>query len=142
MDKLPPLDETYLVDTLLDLSNITNPTAYTDQVIRALEKKLTAIPDLNLRRNAKGALVASWAGNLKTNPRGLTAHVDTLGAMVKEIKPNGRLKLTLLGEPIGEQVVFQWLSSGPGVDASHNYERTHKYALVATTRWIMTCLLN
>ena len=30
-------------------------------------------------------------------PRGLTAHVDTLGAMVKEIKANGRLKLTKIG---------------------------------------------
>ena len=27
----------------------------------------------------------------------LTAHVDTLGAMVKEIKPNGRLKIDLIG---------------------------------------------
>ena len=27
----------------------------------------------------------------------LSAHVDTLGAMVKEIKSNGRLKLTMIG---------------------------------------------
>ena len=31
---------------------------------------------------------------------------------------------------------------GPGVDASHNYERTHMDALLATTRWIMAYLLN
>jgi putative aminopeptidase FrvX len=30
-------------------------------------------------------------------PRALTAHVDTLGGMVKEIKSNGRLKLTRIG---------------------------------------------
>ena len=97
MDKLPPLDETYLVETLLELLNIPSPTGYTDQVISILEEKLSTYPELNLRRTIKGALVASWAGNLKTNPRGLTAHVDTLGAMVKEIKSNGRLKLTQLG---------------------------------------------
>ena len=31
---------------------------------------------------------------------------------------------------------------GPGVDASHNYERTHLEALVATTRWILAFLLG
>jgi putative aminopeptidase FrvX len=31
---------------------------------------------------------------------------------------------------------------GPGVDASHNYERTHTEALVATTRWVMAYLLE
>jgi len=31
---------------------------------------------------------------------------------------------------------------GPGVDASHNYERTHLEALIATTKWIMAYLLN
>jgi putative aminopeptidase FrvX len=31
---------------------------------------------------------------------------------------------------------------GPGVDASHNYERTHLEALVATTQWITAYLLE
>jgi putative aminopeptidase FrvX len=31
---------------------------------------------------------------------------------------------------------------GPGVDASHNYERTHLEALEATTQWIMAYLLE
>jgi putative aminopeptidase FrvX len=31
---------------------------------------------------------------------------------------------------------------GPGVDASHNYERTHLEALIATTQWIMAYLLS
>jgi putative aminopeptidase FrvX len=31
---------------------------------------------------------------------------------------------------------------GPGVDASHNYERTHIDALTATTNWIMAYLLG
>ena len=31
---------------------------------------------------------------------------------------------------------------GPGVDASHNYERTHTDALEATTRWCLAYLLN
>jgi len=31
---------------------------------------------------------------------------------------------------------------GPGVDASHNYERTHLDALVATTQWLLAYLLS
>jgi putative aminopeptidase FrvX len=31
---------------------------------------------------------------------------------------------------------------GPGVDASHSYERTHTEALVATTQWVLAYLLS
>jgi putative aminopeptidase FrvX len=31
---------------------------------------------------------------------------------------------------------------GPGVDASHNYERTHSEALIATTKWLNAYLLS
>jgi putative aminopeptidase FrvX len=31
---------------------------------------------------------------------------------------------------------------GPGVDASHHYERTHMDALTATTNWVLAYLLN
>jgi putative aminopeptidase FrvX len=31
---------------------------------------------------------------------------------------------------------------GPGVDASHSYERTHTEALLATTKWVLAYLLE
>ena len=31
---------------------------------------------------------------------------------------------------------------GPGVDASHNYERSHTEALEATTHWCLAYMLN
>jgi putative aminopeptidase FrvX len=97
MAKLPPLNETHLIELLIELLNIPSPTGYTDQAISYMEGKLGAFSDLILHRSAKGALIATWEGDSKITPRGLTAHVDTLGAMVKEIKPSGRLKLTQLG---------------------------------------------
>jgi putative aminopeptidase FrvX len=45
----------------------------------------------------KGALLAAWEGERSDAPRALTAHCDTLGAMVKEIKSNGRLRLSRIG---------------------------------------------
>ena len=44
-----------------------------------------------VRRTVKGALVATLpGGEVESAGRTLSAHVDTLGAMVKEIKDDGR----------------------------------------------------
>src|SRR5690606_36548959 len=49
------------------------------------------------KRNNRGGLIATLPGKNQEQHRMLTAHVDTLGAMVKEIKSNGRLRLDLIG---------------------------------------------
>lgn len=97
MIKLPEIDQEYLSSLLQELLAIPSPTGFTEEAIAYLEGKLTEFPTLNYHRTTKGALVASWTGDLKTSPRALTVHVDTLGAMVKEIKDNGRLKLSQIG---------------------------------------------
>lgn len=94
---LPELDTQYMLDFLVELLNIPSPTGFTDEAIAYVEKALAEFPELTLTKTKKGALVATWAGKANDAPRALTAHVDTLGAMVKEIKKNGRLKLTRLG---------------------------------------------
>lgn len=45
----------------------------------------------------KGALIITVKGSKEQQQRCITAHVDTLGAMVKEIKEDGRLALSLIG---------------------------------------------
>ena len=47
----------------------------------------------DLKITPKGVLIATWQGENNDVPRAITAHVDTLGALVKNIKPNGRLQL-------------------------------------------------
>jgi putative aminopeptidase FrvX len=90
------VDQTFLMDFLVDLLNIHSPTGDTDAAIDFCAKSLNGWP-LSIQKTTKGALVATWQGGAQDRPRAMTAHVDTLGAMVKEIKPNGRLKLTNLG---------------------------------------------
>jgi putative aminopeptidase FrvX len=97
MIKLPGIDEKYLLTTLQELLNIPSPTGYTEEIIEYLDEKIKPYRDIKTHRTGKGGLVATWHGEQQRSPRGLTAHVDTLGAMVKEIKTNGRLKLTQLG---------------------------------------------
>jgi len=97
MNTLPEIDFPYLLDYLTRLLNTPSPTGFTEPAISLTEQTLKAFPFLKLTRTRKGALVASWPGSRTDAPRALTAHVDTLGAMVKEIKANGRLKLTKVG---------------------------------------------
>ena len=94
---LPDIDTAFLLDFLASLLNIPSPTGFTETGMQRVESALRAFPMLGLTRTRKGALVADWPGEESTSPRALTAHVDTLGAMVKEVKPNGRLKLSKVG---------------------------------------------
>jgi putative aminopeptidase FrvX len=94
---LPLLDTEYLVDVLVRLLNTPSPTGLAEPAVELVEKELASLHTLTLRRTRKGALVGAWKGKKSTKPRALTAHVDTLGAMVREIKSNGRLKLTKIG---------------------------------------------
>ena len=94
---LPPIDQDYLLEFLSGLLNTPSPTGLAGAGIAFAEAALGQFDDLRFSRTRKGALVAQWPGEAGDAPRALTAHVDTLGAMVKEIKGSGRLKLTQVG---------------------------------------------
>jgi putative aminopeptidase FrvX len=94
---LPAIDTQYLINFLTELLNTPSPTGFTHLAIERTRQTLAAFPELSLSLNRKGALIAAWPGERNDAPRALTMHVDTLGAMVKEIKANGRLKLTRIG---------------------------------------------
>ena len=94
---LPTADQDYFVDFLVKLLNIPSPTGFAEPAIAFVEKELSQFDQLQLMRTRKGALVAKWAVENDQAPVALTAHVDTLGAVVKEIKKNGRLKLSRVG---------------------------------------------
>lgn len=85
----------YLTRTLVDLLNTPSPTGDTEYAISFVQGELESM-GVPTERTIKGALLAHLEGLRGDRPRALTAHVDTLGAMVREIKPNGRLRLTAL----------------------------------------------
>jgi len=94
---LPTIDQNYLVDFLVKLLNIPSPTGFAEPAIAFVEKELSQFNQLQLCRTRKGALIAKWEVESELPPVALTAHADTLGAVVKEIKSNGRLKLSRIG---------------------------------------------
>ncbi|MEQ6387911.1 M42 family metallopeptidase [Bacillaceae bacterium S4-13-58] len=85
-----------IIEILGQLVSIPSPSGYTSDVIRFCENLLRS-EGIYTERNAKGALIATIEGQNKDQQRLLTAHVDTLGAMVKEIKSDGRLSLSMIG---------------------------------------------
>jgi putative aminopeptidase FrvX len=94
---LPGIDLDYLVEFMVRLLNTPSPTGFAEKAVDLTAEALAAFPEIILSRNRKGALQAEWPGQAQDAPLGLTAHVDTLGAMVKEIKSNGRLRLSPIG---------------------------------------------
>lgn len=94
MPTYPNVQETK--ELITQLVSIPSPSGYTEHVIQHVESYLQ---DLNVetKRNNKGGLIATLPGKITDEHRMLTAHVDTLGAMVKEVKDNGRLCLDLIG---------------------------------------------
>ena len=90
----PNTEET--LKLLTDIVSIPSPSGNTNKVITYVEKFLAAL-QIKTTRNRKGGLIATIDGKDASKHRMLTAHVDTLGAMVKEIKPSGRLRMDLIG---------------------------------------------
>lgn len=94
---LPKIDASYLVEFLTALLNTPSPTGLSEAGIRCVEEAFQGFAGLSVQRTRKGALLITIPGEVDDAPRMVTAHVDTLGAMVKEIKPNGRLIFTHIG---------------------------------------------
>jgi putative aminopeptidase FrvX len=86
----------YMVDSFCQLANIPSPSGNTTKVMDWVAQELTKL-GVEHKRTNKGAVIATLQGRNQEKERLLTAHVDTLGAMVKEIKASGRLKLSLIG---------------------------------------------
>ncbi|MDF0725611.1 M42 family metallopeptidase [Cytobacillus sp. S13-E01] len=84
------------INLLKNLVSIPSPSGNTNEVITYVERFLSEL-QVETKRNRKGGLIATLPGKDNTQHRMLTAHVDTLGAIVKEIKASGRLKLDLIG---------------------------------------------
>jgi len=103
------IDVAQMTTFLVDLLNMPSPTGYYVEAIEYVQRSFAALelPDFTLSLTPKGALVGLWRGIAQNAPRGVTAHVDTLGLMVKEIKSSGRLKTTQLGGFMWNAVEFE-----------------------------------
>lgn len=89
-------DPKYLSEKLVQLCRIPSPTGFAHEALAWCEAELKRL-GVETRRTNKGALIGVLRGTAEGAPKALAAHVDTLGAMVKQIKPSGRLRLSMIG---------------------------------------------
>ena len=85
-----------ILENLEELLNINSPTGNTERAIDFIDKEFKKL-NLQVKRNNKGNLMVTIPGKDTSKEITVSAHVDTLGGMVKEIKTNGRLKFAQLG---------------------------------------------
>ncbi|MEG0692236.1 MAG: peptidase M42, partial [Oscillospiraceae bacterium] len=86
----------YIVEELKNLVSIHSPSGFTKEVSEFVMTKLRELgyaPTLT----KKGGVLCDLGGTDLADGLLMTAHIDTLGGMVKEIKPNGRLRISPIG---------------------------------------------
>lgn len=83
-----------ICDQLHQLTAIASPSGYTNKAAQYVKETLEAL-GYEPRITRKGNVECTLGG--EGNPLVLAAHIDTLGAMVRSIKSNGRLKPTTIG---------------------------------------------
>lgn len=86
--------QAYLLEQVKKLTSIPSPTGMTRQATDYLMeelKRLSFAPE----RTQKGTVICTLGG--EGHPLVLSAHVDTLGAIVRAVKPNGCLRYSQIG---------------------------------------------
>ena len=93
----PKLDRDYIMRVLDTLLSTPSPSGYCREVMRKVREEAARL-GYETGTTPKGNAVVSIAGRDQASGAiAYTAHVDTLGAMVRSIKPNGMLRFTPVG---------------------------------------------
>ncbi len=85
----------YMISTLKSLVEIPSPSGYTREVMAFVEKEVKHMGYTCYYTNRGGFLIEVKGNSSKTT--GLSAHVDTLGAMVRSINSDGTINFTEVG---------------------------------------------
>jgi putative aminopeptidase FrvX len=91
------IDQTIIdraIEETLALCRIPSPTGFTKEAEQYVESALAAM-GCTPTRTAKGSVLCALGGD--GSPLVLAAHIDTLGAIVRSVKENGRLRYSKIG---------------------------------------------
>ncbi len=90
------IDTDYLRSRLAKLLETPSPTGYTDTIARECCGELERL-GVEYELTRRGAIRAKLPGLRAKPARAIISHLDTLGAQVKSLKPNGRLGVVPIG---------------------------------------------
>ncbi|WP_143315225.1 M42 family metallopeptidase [Clostridium sp. HBUAS56017] len=89
----------YVLNTAKEILEFDSPTGFCFDIMNLIKKKAENF-GYAFETTRKGCGIITVPGKSQEEVIGLSAHVDTLGAMVRSITSEGKLKFTLLGGPI------------------------------------------
>jgi len=90
------IDLDYLASILDRLLNTPSPTGFTDEIVQVTGQELERL-GIGFELTRRGAIRAHLPGKLQHPDRAIVVHLDTIGAMVKQLKSNARLELVPIG---------------------------------------------
>lgn len=93
---IPDPDLKYLQKVLLEMLAIPSPTGFTDTIVRYVAERLEEL-GIPFELTRRGTIRATLKGKQNSPDRAVSAHLDTIGASVREVKDNGRLALAAVG---------------------------------------------
>jgi peptidase M42 family hydrolase len=91
-----PIDVPWMEEVLLELLRIPSPTGRTDVIMQHVGERLEEI-GLPFELTRRGAMVGTLQRNGSALARAVVVHTDTIGCMVRTLKPNGRLEVIPVG---------------------------------------------
>ena len=127
------VNKDYLLNIIKELLEFHSPTGFCFDIMELIKTKAIEL-GYKFETTNKGSGIITVEGKSNDKVIGLSAHVDTLGAMVRSITKDGKLKFTLVGGPIaatldgeyciirtreGKEYTGTFLSTSP---AAHVYE--------------------
>ena len=90
------LDLDYMTDVLRQLLTTPSPSGMTDAIVNLVCGMFDEL-GIEYELTRRGAIRATLPGVSKAPDRAIVAHLDTLGAMVKNLKSNGRCEVVPIG---------------------------------------------
>lgn len=92
----PQLNREYIVTLLADLLNTPSPSGYCMDIMKYIEAETKKL-GFPLEITPKGNGIITIPGQNSEKVIGISAHLDTLGAMVRSVKTNGTIRFTPIG---------------------------------------------
>ena len=93
------INKPYFLEFLSNILKTDSPSGYTKKVMQLIEQQTLAL-GYAFEYSHKGNGIITVEGIDSSKTIGLSAHVDTLGAMIRSISSSGSIKFSLVGGPI------------------------------------------
>jgi len=90
------IDKEFLLSNLKDLLTTASPSGYCQNIMEKIESKISDL-GFRLEYTKKGCGIIKLKGKNSDYTVGLSAHLDTLGGMVRSIKSTGMIRFTNIG---------------------------------------------